>query len=64
MGSTYETDGVSDRDEIALALEAAMAVKALGNLIGCHSWLGARLALRELRHGVDKLAKTIEAGSR
>jgi hypothetical protein len=64
MGNTYETDRISDRDEIALALAAAMTVKTLGNMIGCHSWLTARLSLRELLGQVDKLTETIRAGSK
>ena len=62
MGSTYETDRVSDRDEVGLALEAAMAVKTLGNLIGCHSWLQAALAMRDLEKRVAGLKATVEKG--
>lgn len=64
MGSTYETDSIKPRDEIALALQAAVLVKSAGNLIGCHSWLVARLTLQEVRQRVDELEKTIAAGSR
>ena len=64
MGSTYETDGIEKRDEIGLALQAAVLVKTLGNMFACRSWLVARLALQELRLRVDELAKTIETGSR
>jgi len=64
MGSTYETDSIEKRDEIGLALQAAMIVKELGSLVGCGSWLVARLTLKELRQRIDALAKTIEAGSK
>jgi hypothetical protein len=64
MGSTYETDSIEKRDEIGLALQAAILVKSAGNLVGCRSWLVARLTLKELRQRVDELAKTIEAGSK
>lgn len=62
MGGTYEGDGIEKRDEIALALMAAVLVKSAGNLIGCRSWLVARLTLREIRQRVDELEKTITAG--
>jgi hypothetical protein len=39
-------------------------VKSAANLLGCRSWLVARLTLKELRQRVDELAKTIEAGSK
>ena len=64
MGGTYETDGIEKRDEIGLALQAAVLVKSAGNLVGCRSWLVARLSLKELRQRVDELAKAIEAGSK
>jgi hypothetical protein len=64
MGSTYETDTVNKRDELTLALQAALVVKMVSNLVSCPSWLLARLTLRELRQRVDELAKTIEAGSK
>jgi nitroreductase len=63
MGSTYETDSIENRDEIGLALQAAMLVKSATNLVGCRSWLVARLTLKELRQRVDELVKVIESGS-
>lgn len=47
MGNTYETDGVNDRDEIMLTLQAAIVTRALGNLIGCHP--GCRRVWRSLK---------------
>jgi hypothetical protein len=63
MGNTYETDGIDKRNEIALALQASVAMKSLGNLIACRSWLQARLALREVKMRVDDLSKTVTQGS-
>ena len=64
MGRTYETDRIEKRDEITLALQAAVLIKSAANMIGCGSWLVARLALKELYQRVDELTKTIEAGSK
>jgi len=60
MGSTYETDGIGNRDEIGLAVQVALLVKSASNLVACRSWLVAGLTLKELRQRVDKLATTIE----
>jgi hypothetical protein len=62
MGNTYETDGVSGSDEIKMALQAAMAVKALGNMIGCHSWLQAALAMKDVEKRLDALKQTVATG--
>jgi len=64
VGRTYETDSIEKRDEIGLALQAAVLVQSVGTLVGCRSWLVARLTLEEVRQRVDELAKTIEAGSK
>jgi hypothetical protein len=39
-------------------------VKTAADLVGCQSWLVARLSLQELRHRLDELAKMIEEGSK
>ena len=64
MGSTYETDSIGKQGEIGLALQAAVIVKQLANLIGCRSWLVARLTIKEIRQLIDELAKAIEDGSK
>lgn len=64
MGSTYDTDIVSSRDAIALTLHAALVIKALNNLMGCNSWLLARLAIKETRERFSDLQKEVERGSK
>lgn len=64
MGITYETDGIDGKSSVELSVRSALVVKSVANLIGCKSWLVARLALRELRTTVDALSKAIEAGSK
>ena len=64
MGNTYETDKVETRDEFQILVQAAVVMRSLSNLVGCKSWLVARLALKELRQRVDELAQTIEVGSK
>ena len=64
MGSTYETDSTKKSDRLELALQAAVIVKSVGDLVGCRSWLVARRALQDLRKLVGELAKTVEDASK
>jgi len=57
--STYETDGVEKRDEIVLAIQAALVMKSLSQLVGCRSWLVAKLAMREVTKRLDELQSTV-----
>ena len=43
------TDSIESKDEIALAIRAAMICKAAGGLVNCRSWTVAQLILAELR---------------
>ena len=64
MGNTYETDTIERRDEITLAVQSAIIMKSLSHLVGCKSWLLARLSLKDIRRRVDEIEQTITKGSK
>jgi len=61
---SYETDGIENRDMIALTIQAATVVKTVSNLIACRSWLQAKLALREAQGMMVRMAEMVEKGSK
>lgn len=60
MGNSYETDSTSKEQQLSLAIQAAVVMKTLGNLVGCRSCLQARLVVRELQVHFDMLKKVVE----
>jgi len=61
--STTQPDRLSDRYSLTLTVQAAVVMRSVAVLIGCHSRLTALLALRDTQEKVGHLALMVETGN-